>query len=63
MFFANLNWAVPNTPSLLSSSIERYLDIMSNNCGVGSLHDLKILQVHPIMLAAKSAAGKEDNPT
>ncbi len=63
MFFANLDWAVPDTSSLLLSSIERYLDIMGNDCGTGSLQDLQIHQVHPMILAAKSAASKEDNPT
>ena len=63
MFFANLNWSVPDTPSLLSSSLERYLDIMATNCGDGSLQDLQILLAHPLILAAESAASKEDNPT
>jgi hypothetical protein len=63
IFFANLDWAVPDTPSLLASLIERYLSIPPCDCGTGTLQDFQIDTLSPWILAAKTAAMKEDNPT
>jgi hypothetical protein len=61
--FANLDWSVPNTPTLLASPLERYLIIMANKCDTGAIEDLHVQMISPMILAAKTAATKEDNPT
>jgi hypothetical protein len=63
MLFANLDWSIPNTPSLLSSHLEHYLSVSANTCGTGTLQDLQLHTISPLILAAKTAATKEDNPT
>jgi len=63
LLFANLNWSVPNTPTLLASPLERYLIIMTNKCDIGAIEDLHVQMISPMILAAKTTATKEDNPT
>ncbi len=62
LLFANLDWSIPDTPSLLSSPLERHLSVMANSCGTGTLQDLHLHTISPLILAAKTAATKEDNP-
>jgi hypothetical protein len=63
LLFANLDWSVPNTPTLLASPLERYLIIMASKCDTGAIEDLHVQMISPMILAAKTAATKEDNPT
>ena len=63
LLFANLDWSVPNTPTLLASPLERYLIILANKCNTGAIEDLHVQMISPLILAAKTAASKEDNPT
>ena len=64
LFLANLNWQVPDAPSLLTSEIGQYIGgIEVGDSGSGSPQSIYINQAHPLILAAKSAASKEDNPT
>jgi len=63
LLFANLDWFVPNTPTLLASPLERYLIIMANKCDTDSIKDLHVQNLSPMILAAKTTATKEDNPT
>jgi len=63
LLFSNLDWSVPNTPTLLASPLERYLIIMANKCDTGAIENLHIQILSPMILAAKTAATKEDNPT
>ena len=63
LLFANLDWSVPNTPTLLASPLERYLIIMANKCDTGAIKDLHVQMISPMILAAKTAATREDNPT
>jgi hypothetical protein len=37
MLFANLDWSIPDTTSLLSSRLECYLSVLANTCGTGTL--------------------------
>ena len=63
LFFANLNWEA-DAPSLLTSEIGQYIGgIEVGDSSSGSLQSVYINQAHPLILAAKSAASKEDNPT
>jgi hypothetical protein len=63
LLFANLDWSVPNTPTLLASPLDRYLCILADKCGTGNIEDLHVQMLSPLILAAKTAASKEDNPT
>jgi hypothetical protein len=63
LLFANLDWSVPNTPTLLASPLECHLIIMANKCDTGAIEDLHVQILSPMILAAKTAATKEDNPT
>jgi hypothetical protein len=63
LLFANLDWSVPNTPTLMASPLERYLIIMANKCETGAIEDLHVQMISPMIHAAKTAAAKEDNPT
>jgi hypothetical protein len=63
MLFANLDWSIPNTPSLLSSHLECYLSVSANTCGTGTLQDLQLHTISPLILAAKTATTKVGNPT
>ncbi len=61
--FANLDWSVPNTPTLLASPLDCYLCILADKCGTGKIKDLHVQILSPLILAAKTAASKEDNPS
>ncbi len=61
--FANLDWSIPNTPTLLASPLERYLIIMANKCDTSSIKDLHVQMILPMILATKTMSTKEDNPT
>jgi hypothetical protein len=63
LLFANSDWSIPDTPTLIASPLERYLNIMANSCHTGATKDLHVHLVLPLILAAKTAATKEDNPT
>ena len=63
LFFANLDWEHQGLPSLLSSEIKDYIEIMDDYSSSGHLQGIYMNQVHPMILAAKSAASKDDNPT
>jgi hypothetical protein len=63
LFFANLDWEHQGLPSLLSSEIKDYIEIMDDYGSSGHLQGIYMNQVHPMILAAKSAASKDDNPT
>jgi hypothetical protein len=63
LLFANLDWSVPSTPSLIASPLDRYLCILADKCGTGNIEDLHVQTLSPLILAAKTAASKEDNPT
>jgi hypothetical protein len=63
ILFANLDWSVPNTPTLLASPLDRYLCILADKCGTGNIEDLHVQSLSPLILAAKTAVSKEDNPT
>jgi hypothetical protein len=58
-----LDWSIPDTPTLIASPLERYLNIMANSCHTGTIKDLHVHLILPLILAAKTAATKEDNPT
>jgi hypothetical protein len=60
LFFANLNWEAPDAPSLLTSKIGQYIGVIESS---DSLQSIYINQAHPLILVAKSATSKEDNPT
>jgi hypothetical protein len=60
--FANLDWSIPDTPSLLLSHLEPYLSVLASTCGTGTLQDLHLHTISPLILAAKTSATKEDNP-
>ncbi len=50
--------------TLLASLLECYLIIMANKCNTGTIKDLLVqMLISPLILAAKTAAIKEDNPT
>ena len=63
LFFANLDWELPDVSSLLTSEIKEYIEIMDDFGNSGNLQGIYINQVHPMILAAKSAASKDDIPT
>ncbi len=59
LLIANLNWSIPNTPSLLSSPLECNLSVLANNCGTDSVQDLHIYTIPPLILAAKTASTRQ----
>jgi hypothetical protein len=61
LLFANLDWSIPDTLSLLSIPLERYLSVLANSCGTGTLQDLHLHTISPLILAFFTAATKEDN--
>ena len=63
LFFANLDWDYQGLPSLLSSEIKDYIELMDDYSSSGHLQGIYMNEVHPMILATKSAASKEDNPT
>ncbi len=58
LFFANLDWEHQGLPSLLSSEIKDYIEIMDDYSSSGHLQSIYMNQVHPMILAAKSAASQ-----
>ena len=58
-----MDWSVPNTPTLLAKPLEHYLVIMANKCDTGAIEDLHVQILSPMILAANTAATKEDTPT
>jgi hypothetical protein len=62
LLFANLDWSIPDTPSLFSSPLEGYPSVLANSCGTGTLQDFILHIISPLILAAKTASTKEDNP-
>jgi hypothetical protein len=63
LLFANLDWSIPDTSTLIASPLERYLNIMANSCHTGAIKDLHDHLISPLILATKTAATKEDSPT
>jgi hypothetical protein len=63
LLFFNLDLSVSNTPTLLASSLDRYLRILADKCGTRNIEDLYVQMLPPVILAAKTVASKEDNPT
>ena len=48
--------------ALLKSPLARFIKLAANDCGYsGSTKELIVNWIHPLFLAAKTAASKEDN--
>jgi hypothetical protein len=62
LMFANLDWSVPTTPTLLASPLECYLIILANKCNTGAIKDFHVQMISPLILAAKTAASKNIIP-
>ena len=62
LLFANLDWSIP-APTLISSPLEHYLNILANSCHTGAIEDLHVHLISPLILAAMTATTKEDNST
>ena len=59
-----MDWEVPTVEALLRSPISKFIGLSMAKIGyTGSLEDLVCTWIHPLMLQAKAAALKEDNPT
>ena len=54
---------VPLVEELMKSSMVKFITFLTNDCDNSrSIKDLIVNQVHPLLLQAKAAASKEDNP-
>ncbi|KAL7460298.1 hypothetical protein ACHAXS_001818, partial [Conticribra weissflogii] len=58
-----LDWEVPSVEALLRSSIAKFITFAATEVGYsGTVENLVCEWIHPMMLQAKAAASKEDNP-
>lgn len=58
-----MDWSVPSIRELFDSGLGRFIGFAAKECGYsGSVKDLLVNWIHPMLLQAKSAASKEDNP-
>ncbi|KAL7448122.1 hypothetical protein ACHAXS_000127, partial [Conticribra weissflogii] len=60
---STLEWNVPTVESLLRSPLARFIGFSASKIGyAGTLDNLMCSWIHPLMLQAKAATSKEDNP-
>ncbi len=53
----------PTTAELLDSPLAEFITLAVNDCGYsGTVEELIVNYVHPLLLKVKAAASKEDNP-
>ena len=58
-----MQWEVPTAEALINSDLARFVHFAAADCGFdGSIESLTVNWLHPLMLAAKTSASKEDNP-
>ena len=61
--FGGMEWEVPSVDALLRSDLARFVHFAANDCGYnGTVENLVVNWLHPLMLSAKSGASKADNP-
>ena len=53
LLFANLDWSIPNTLTLVASPLERYLIILVDKCDTGAIEDLLVQMILPLIVVAK----------
>ena len=61
--FGTLEWEVPDAESLMEDDFTKFVHFAAADCGFdGSIESLVVDWLHPLMLAAKTAASADDSP-
>ena len=59
-----MEWEVPSAERLMQSDLARFVHFAASDCGFnGTVEELAVGWLHPLMLAAKTMANQNDNPT